>query len=154
MSPLLHLPTLAAQKLQDEKSQRRPIVSFCRLDAGSVDKIHKCILNSTTVLRSQESALTKPQLEEYIRANNPAPNGSKDLSKVRKGDIIVLEGFSCKISTLVSTGKTTLVRGISLIDDVPYASSFNHCYGVTVSTFAGQPELLQCLVVSSILTLI
>lgn len=41
-----------------------------------------------------------------------------------------------------------MIEGASLIDDMPYAARFNHCYGVTVSTFSGQPELSQCLVVS------
>lgn len=97
----------------------------------------------------RESALTEPsQLDSYIRTTNPAPNGSKDLSEVRKGDVICLEGSPCKISSISSTGRLTFVEGTSLIDNSPYVARFNHCYGITVSTFEGNPELLQCSVVS------
>ena len=105
----------------------------------------------TNVIRLQfllESSADRAQLEEYISTTNPAPNGSKDLSEVRTGDIICLEGSPCKISSINSTGRLTFVQGNSLIDDILYAARFNHCYGVTVGTFSGRPELLQCLVVS------
>lgn len=98
-----------------------------------------------------EISTDRAQLEEYIRATNPAPNGSKDLSEVRKGDIICLEGSPCKVSWISSTGRLTCVEGTSLIDDIPYVDRFNHCYGITVSTFSGKPELLPCLVVSFLL---
>ena len=97
---------------------------------------------------SRKVALTEFQLEDYIRITNPAPNGSKDLSEIHKGDVICLEGSPCKISSISSTGRLTLVQGTSLIDDIPYAATFNHCYGVTVSTFSGKPDLSQYLVVS------
>lgn len=90
----------------------------------------------------------RAQLEGYIRATNPGPNGLKDLSEVRKGDIICLEGTACKISRIHSTGRLTFLEGVGLIDDLPYAGRFNHCYGTTVSTFSGKPDLLRCLVVS------
>ena len=131
-------------KLQNESSIFQHNAHISGLDAGPVNKIHECILVPTLT----KISTNRTQLDEYIRATNPAPNGSKDLSEVRKGDIICLEGSPCKILRVSSTGRLTLIEGISLIDDIPYAARFNHCYGVTVSTFSGRPELLQCMVVS------
>lgn len=131
-------------KLRNEGSIFQHSARISGLDARPVDKAHKRIL----VPSLEEISTDRAQLDEYIRTTNSAPNGSKDLSKVRKGDLICLEGSPCKISRVSSTGRLTLVEGISLIDDLPYAAKFDHCYGVTVSTFSGRPDLLQCLIVS------
>ena len=142
------LTDVLGQKLQDGNSLYLRTIRLSRVDACAVGKIHKCMCSPFQTFLPK-SALTEPtQLEEYIRTTNPAPNGSKDLSKVREGDIICLEGSPCKIESVISTGKATLVEAICLFDDVPCVSQFNHCCGVTVSTFSGRPELLQCLVVS------
>ncbi|KAF6229435.1 hypothetical protein HO133_007551 [Letharia lupina] len=113
--------------LQNESSLRQRNVSLSRPDACSVGNVHK----STLVRTLTEVKTDRAQLEEYIRATNPAPNGSKDLSEVLKGDIICLEGSPCRISGISSTGRLTVIEGASLIDDMPYAARFNHCYGVT-----------------------
>ena len=82
---LPHLSSLASQKLQDENSQRWPIVSFCRLNTGSVGKVHKCILNPTTVVLSQESALTKSNSKNTSAPPTQHPTAPKTSTKFAKG---------------------------------------------------------------------
>ena len=84
VTPLLYFLSSTAQKLQDENSQRRPIFSLCRPDTGSIGKVHKRIFTSTTIILSQEPALTNPSSKNTSAPPTPHPTAQKISPKFAK----------------------------------------------------------------------